>query len=95
MKRQPTITLRILRATAAVTVGSLLALSAGAARADDPYPPLDDEAQRVLDDAREQMYAIDFQRRLDKERRVARADAGSVPAQEPQLDTLDPSLASD
>ncbi len=56
---------------------------------EDPMPPLDDAAQRIVDDAREQMYAIDFQRQQERQP-VARAESGVIRAQDPQVDTLDP-----
>jgi hypothetical protein len=85
MNRTATLPHRILRNSAALALASLLAIGASAARADDPYPPLDDEAQRIVDDAREQMYAIDFQRQAEKEGRLAAA-ALQAPAQNPELD---------
>jgi hypothetical protein len=61
---------------ATLSLGALLALGAGAVRADDPYPPLDAEAQRVVDEAREQMRAIDRQRQAEAAQHLARTDSG-------------------
>lgn len=92
MKRDHKLRQRITRDVAVAALGSLLALGAGPLRADDPYPPLNAEAQKAVDEARLQMRAIDALRQLERQQRIARADTAGAPAQEPQLDTLDPSL---
>jgi hypothetical protein len=57
---------RILRNAAVFTLG--FTLCAGLTRADDPYPPLDPAAQKVVEDARRQMRAEGVRRQVFEER---------------------------